>query len=218
MSESFEIKDCEIIAIATGERAQNLRELRDRLLTIEPGCIYYHIWCTTLRPRFDNPEYPNDFAAWAWYDLRDQRLAEMLGVLNPSDFKDMEDLRRELVEVVEERLDEEGFLPWAMAQKSFFFVRSKLVVFNTDIKIDSPERIAEHVAAMSNGSIFYHFIDARRRNPSSADDFSLWIRDAGESYAELADEISQIDPYFNTLEELRRQLLSIFSHYQEITS
>ena len=33
----FEIKDCTLIALATGVRAQNLRELRDKIEIIEQG-------------------------------------------------------------------------------------------------------------------------------------------------------------------------------------
>jgi len=62
MIDPFAVKDCALIAIATGERAHNLRELRDRLETTRPGCIYHHFWGGLLRPSFDDPEYQNDFA------------------------------------------------------------------------------------------------------------------------------------------------------------
>jgi hypothetical protein len=42
----FAIKDCALTTIATGRRAQTLRELRD----IHPDCIYHHFWETVLRP------------------------------------------------------------------------------------------------------------------------------------------------------------------------
>ena len=60
-SEPFVIKDCALVQIAAGVRAQNVRELRDRLLTVHPGCIDYHFWGGLLRPSFDDPEYANDF-------------------------------------------------------------------------------------------------------------------------------------------------------------
>ncbi|MBN2762670.1 MAG: hypothetical protein JXR41_06240, partial [Bacteroidales bacterium] len=63
--------DCALIAIATGEKAQNLRELGDKLRHIHPGCIHYHFWGNLLRPQFDDPEYQNDFAVWASHSLHD---------------------------------------------------------------------------------------------------------------------------------------------------
>ena len=60
----FAIKDCALAHIATGRRAQTLRELRDILRDVHPGCIYHHFWGTLLRPQFSDREYNNDFAAW----------------------------------------------------------------------------------------------------------------------------------------------------------
>ena len=55
----FEIKDCALIALATGKRAQSIRELKDHLSTISEDSIFYHFWGGLLRPRFDNPDYHN---------------------------------------------------------------------------------------------------------------------------------------------------------------
>jgi len=66
----FAVKDCALAAISTGQRAQNLKELRERLIGIHPGAVYYHFWGGALRPRFDDPEYNNDFASWARHALQ----------------------------------------------------------------------------------------------------------------------------------------------------
>ena len=63
-NQSFRIQDCALIAIATGEKAQNLRELRDRLKYIPPSSLYYHFWGGLLHHHFDDPEFQNDFARW----------------------------------------------------------------------------------------------------------------------------------------------------------
>ena len=67
----FAIKDCALIAIATGERALTLKELHDTLLEIDHGSIYYHMWGGLLEPRFEEREFNNDFAAWARHGLHD---------------------------------------------------------------------------------------------------------------------------------------------------
>ncbi len=142
MAEPFAVKDCALISIGTGERAQNLRELRDRILTTQPGSIYHHFWGGLLRPSFDDPEYQNDFAAWAGRGLHDTRLAERLSLIDPSEFQDLEALRRELVEVVEERLEETEMVPWAKSDHQFYFVRSQIVVFDMSIRITNVEEWA----------------------------------------------------------------------------
>ena len=99
--EPFNIKDCALLVISTGKSAQNLRELRDNLIIIDPGSIYYHFWGTLLRPRFDDPEYNNDFASWIRHNLHDAILAERLGVVDPSEFNEIDDLRHELIDLIE---------------------------------------------------------------------------------------------------------------------
>ena len=74
---AFAIKDCALVAIATGRRARNLLELRDELRTIDPASVYFHFWGGLLRPTFDDPRFHNGFAIWADHALHDTALAGM---------------------------------------------------------------------------------------------------------------------------------------------
>lgn len=210
----FIVKDCTLAALATGRRAQNLRELRDHLQVVHPGSIYYHFWGGLLRPNFDDPEYNNDFASWARHALHDTRLAEQLGVIDPADFPDMEGLRQELIEIIEQRLDETEFLTWAHRDQQFHFVRSQIVVFDTGRRLTTPRELAAVVPSLSLGSIYYHVIDARWREPQWVDDFRAWLGRFDERYAELCRQLSEIDPYFVTLAELRTQLTDLFAAWR----
>ena len=211
MVEPFSVRDCALIAIATGQYAFTLAELRDRLEIIPPSCIYYHFWGGLLRPKFDNPEYQNDFAIWVYQGIRDKPLAERMALIDPSKYHDIEDLRGELIDILEERIDESELLPWIKASQRFYFVRSQTVVFDTRMRLDTPERLGGHIPHMSLGSVFYHFIDARRRPPWGRDDFTHWVTGFGDDYAELAEQISRIDPYFTSLVELRDELSRVFT-------
>jgi hypothetical protein len=213
--QQFVVQDCALAAIATGRRAQNLRELRETLLTVHPDSIYYHFWGGLLRPRFDDPEYHNDFAIWSRYGLHDAVLAERLGIIDPTDFADLESLRQELVEVIEERLDESDWVPWAMADTQFYFVRSQIVVFDTHSRLQRPEQLAQAVPRMSVGSIFLHFVDARRRTEEAVDDFRAWLEGCFEGYEDLCSSLSKLDPFFSGLTELRKQLTNMFRSYFE---
>ena len=93
----------------------------------------------------------------------------------------------------------------------FHFVRSQMVVFDTRGTIAEPEELVEAVPNMSVGSIFYHFIDARRRSPEMMDDFSTWLRAGGED--DLCAQVAAVDPYFGSLVELRTQLADLFAKY-----
>ncbi len=205
--------DCALTSIATGKKAQNLRELRDRLLTVHPGSIYYHFWGGLMRPSFVEPEYNNDFASWAYHGLHDRILAERLAVIDPTDFENLETLRQELIEVIEERLDEVEIVPWSRSDQQFHFIRSQIVVIDTHHTIREPIELVSIIPNLPVSSIFYHFIDARRRTEGNTDDFRAWLAGFKDDYSELAAGLAEIDPYFSSLTELRDQLAHEFSHY-----
>ena len=209
----FAVRDCALAAIATGERAYNLRGLGDKVRTIDPGSIYYHFWGGLLRPRFDDPEYHNDFAIWARYGLRDSLLAERLGIIDPTEFTGLNALRERIAEVMEERLDETEVVPSAARDNPFYFVRSQIVVFDTQRRIQRPEELVSVVPEMSVGSIFYHFIDARRRTQSREDDFRVWLCTSFEGYEALCDILRKVHPFFSGLTELRQRLADVFRTY-----
>ena len=213
--EPFAVRDCALIAIATGKRAQNLRELRELLRDIDLNCIYYHFWGGLLRPRFDNPEYHNDFAIWIAHGLHNKILAERLAVIDPVVYESLEDLRGELIDIIEESLDETEYPLWAKRDDQFEFIRSQMVVFHANVLVKHPAEFIELLPRMSPGSIFFHFIDGRRRNTNGMDDFSNWLLDFGAEYQGLIECIQRIDPYFSSLSELRRQLAKIFAGYFE---
>ncbi len=213
MSEAFEVKDCALIAISTGEYAQTLREMRDKVQSAPSSAIYYHFWGGLLRPTFDDPEFQHDFAIWASHSLHDKTLAERLALIDPSDFVDLEDLRREVVETIEIRLDESERLSLITADHRFYFVRSQIIVIDTQRTVKTPKELARIVPGLSAGSIFYHYIDARRRPPYNKDDFSTWISSFGPDFQELVEHISEVDPYFTNLVELREELTGVFAKF-----
>lgn len=217
MGLDFNIKDCALIAIATGEKAQNLRELNNSLKIVPAGCLYFHFWGGLLRPDYDDPEFQNDFAIWASRHLRNPKLAEQLSLIDPSAYKDIEELRKEVIEIIEQRLYESEHVPWVRTGQEFHFIRSQIVIFDTGVWIKQPEEFIEEIPNMSVGSIFYHFIDSRRRTAESKNDFSIWLTaEFGDEYAKLAYQLDNIDPYFNTLTELREKINEAFRKYIDI--
>lgn len=212
--EPFAIKDSALAAIATGVRVQNLKELRTELETIHAACIYFHFWGSRLRPSYDSPLYTNDFALWARHGLHDHVLSERLSVIDPTDYADLEELRQELIEVLEERMEESEHVPWSKTDRQFHFIRSQLVVFDTHRSIAHPRDLAHAVRTMSIGSIYYHFISARRRPPVGLDDFQAWLRGFGDMTADACAAIARIDPFFRSLTELRTLLSDLLASRQ----
>ena len=209
----FAIKDCALAAIATGCRAQNLKELRDELESIDLDSVYYHFWGGLLRPQFDDPRFNNDFARWVHSSLHNTALAERLSVVDPTDFDDLDGLRQELIEVLEEELDQSEVLPWTSQENQFHFIRSQIVVFDTHSVVETPAELPGAIASMSTSSVFYHFVDARRRTPDGVDDFRSWLTDLPGDYTELALRCGGIDPFYQTLSELKAELVTLFTQH-----
>lgn len=207
----FQVKDCALITLSTGLTAQTLREFRECIANAPSSSIYHHFWGRFLQPRFDEPEYNNDFAAWMYHGLHEKALAERLSVIDPTEFSEIEDLRAEIIERVEEYLDSSDWVPWSRTDEQFHFVRSQVVVMDTSIVLDRPYQLKDIIPEMSLGSIFYHFIEARRRTPERCDDFSVWLKCFGDSYETLIHAIRSIDPYFSSLKEIRRALADQFA-------
>ena len=211
----FAVKDCALITIATGIRVQNLKEFAVALKEVPLGSIYHHFWGRLLRALFDEPEYNNDFASWASRGLHDKPLAEQLSMVIPTDYKDLECLRQEMVEVVEQRLDESEYVPWAKADQQFHFLKSQIVVFDTGIRYDNPAELVPQIKKLSTGSIYYHFIDARNRTEERYDDFTSWLKGFGNEFDELGQNLCTADPYFSSLKEIRLIVSNIFQKFFE---
>ena len=211
--EPFLIKDCALLTIATGKTARNLKEMADHLHTIHRGSIYHHFWDVLLRPAFVEPEYKNDFAEWAHGALQDDILAERLSIIDPATFEDLESLRQGLLEIMEQRLDEIETLVWTKPDLQFHFVRSQIIVFDTRKTIEAPEHLVDAIPLMTKESVFYHFIDARRRSPEKMDDFRSWLKMCGVDCEGLFNQLAEVDPYFGSLVELRAELSNLFADY-----
>lgn len=209
----FLVKSCALAAIATGEHAISLIGLRDKVATIEPDSIYYHFWGGRLFSQFTHPAYHNDFAMWAHQGLNDEILAERLGIIDPTEYESLEDLRESILERIEERLDEYAMIPLAKKEDLFHFIRSVIMVFNTPHVISHPDEIPKIITTLSSRSFFYHFIDARSRTKEKCDDFTAWLSTYGKEYSTLIDKIGAIDPYFLSLSSLREELIGVVQKF-----
>jgi len=203
----FEVKDCALLMRMSGlPPAMNLRELRDRIATCTENVMYHHFCETTLRPTFDDPDYRNDFAVWSKLYLGDRALAERLGILDPYSFAGMEELRAVVLEIIDDRLGELTVIPWVRPGDEFLFKQSTTVVFDTGERIQDPKDLHDAIRRMTNGSVYYHFLEALRRPPAGKDDFSAWLQDGGEEFESYLQILGSIDIQFHSLAHLREDL------------
>jgi|688.fasta_scaffold267602_2 hypothetical protein len=202
----FIVKTCALAALATGERANTLLELRDKIASVDEACIYYHFWGGRMNPQFVHLQHHNDFASWVFNRLHDHVLAEKLSIIDPTEFETLESLRQELLEKIEKRLDENEIVLWTKREDRFNFISSTIIVFDSDFIIEQPEDFPRMIEKLPPSSIYYHFIDARGRTEERKDDFSNWLKSFGSAYDPLIENIQSIDPYFLSLTQLKEEL------------
>jgi Family of unknown function (DUF5752) len=204
--EPFSFRDCALTTLSLGRSALNLRELREGVAEVSAESISHHFFESLMRPVFDDPEYRNDFALWARRQLHDNPLAERLGIIDPVEHEDLESLRRLVLEVIEDRLDEAAVTPTAAPGHEFYFLRSQKVVLDMGLQAQTPADLAVEVPRLPTGSIYFHFVDGRRRPPRGVDDFSRWIQGWGPGYEACLERMSSIDFQLWSLTELRAHI------------
>lgn len=212
----FVIRDCTLITLATGVRAYTLGELMAGVRTVPADSIYYHFWGTLLQGSFEEREYNNDLANWVRHSLHFHPLAEQLAVLDPSDYADLEALRAELFDLMDASLYGSERLTWVRSADPFEFLRHQIVVFDTGRRIETVADMARAIPNLSESSVFYHFVEARRRQPDARDDFRAWLDDVPGDHDALCQQLASIDPYFGHLHEVRTAIAEAFAAQAEV--
>jgi hypothetical protein len=206
MSSFFEFKQCVTIIKSTGKKARNLREFRDALAVVGAGSVFHHTYQYLLKGH--SLQYTNDFSQWAGEGLEESALAEQLSNIDPYDFGDSEALRKELLRVVDGYL--EGFPEPrdAMPGDEFFFNETITLVFQAGVRVRNLAEFLMAIKYVDASSLYYHFLDARRRFEGKSNDFSQWF-DEKLGKKDLAEELRFIDPFMHNLEGIRERIAAV---------
>jgi hypothetical protein len=202
MSANFEFKQCITMLKATGKKARNLRELRNALETVSKTSVFHHTYQYFLKGHI--LEYTNDFAQWAGEGLEERALAEHFSNIDPYDFTDIEELRKELLRQVDEYLLQFPEPRDALSGDEFFFNETVTIVFPSGVRARNLAEFLMAIKYVEGSALYYHFFDARQRLGRS-DDFSAWFEEAlGKS--ELAARVRSIDPFMHSLDGIRERI------------
>jgi hypothetical protein len=196
----------------TGVKASNLAELLADLKEAPGSSIFYHTHQRFLSHHFQKPFVYNDFAVWASAAVQTEELAEKLGILDLRRFTSIRQLRETIVAIVEEHLRHaNGQLRPCLPGHEFHFCKSKSFIMPTGIVADNPSDMAKKLTAITNVSLYFHFVEARLRMERATNDFSQWFKAWGAQA--LAEEIDSIDPYALTLDELKTTIVSLIGQH-----
>jgi len=189
-------------------RADDERELLERLEEIPAGSVFYHTHGYFLRHRPVTTAYGNDFAAWVATHVRDQVLAERLAVVNPFEFRTLEDLREELVSIISDHVLHLSTVPRVEFGDPFFFQQSHIVEVELGTPAHSLAEFRTGLAEVDSSAIYYHMVEARARLGRRSGDFAEWTR-SSLGLPDLAERIERIDTYMTSLERVRARVLSL---------
>ncbi|MGC9119080.1 MAG: DUF5752 family protein [Thermoproteus sp.] len=199
----FVFKSAYYLSLYTKVRARNLRELVDGIKKADAGALFHHVFHTVFAKHRLHPYYTNDFAAWVGEELNDEDLAIELSSISGAEPATVEDIRKELLAVLEPRADERP------ARREFVFVSMVPIVYETGLKARTLAEFLDAVGAAPAESVAYHFVTRRVLDGTGRNDFSTWL-EAEFGLSEAAAALSRIDPLiFNNEEELKSEVIRV---------
>lgn len=204
----FEFVECMELKQILGLRAGDEKQLADLLQEAPLDSVYYHTHGVFLRHKAIGGVYPNDFASWAAVQVRDQALGERLAVLDPFDYVSLEDLRGEILSVIDDHLSRLNFVPRVVHGDAFDFIQSRITQVPTGHKATSLRALRDLLSEVDVSAIYFHFIEARVRLRNGRSDFAVWL-DETLGLQPLAAQIDAINPYGESLERLRSEILTL---------
>ncbi len=191
-----------------GRRAHDERELIELLEQVPTGSVFYHTFGFFLRHRFFVSPYGNDLATWAGVQVRDRLLAERLAVVDPFEFADLEQLREELISIIDDHLSRLPIVPRVDYGEPFYFLQSHIVAMPTAHEARTLPEFRNCLAEVDASAVYCHMVEARARRGRPSDDFAEWLKDA-LGRADLAQQVERIDLYLSSLERVRARVLSL---------
>ena len=187
------------------ERAWTLEELAAGLRTCSNASLLHHTFQSLERHHYTR--FSSDFAQWTLAACNEPRLAERLAALDVREFVSFDDLRQALVTAVQTHLDATPGAARRHVHEPFFFCEHTTLEVPLGTQAYTLRELAEGIRLLDLQTIHHHFINSRVRLQLKTNDFSQWIRQS-LGLTGVAQRLDRIDIYVNTLEDLRREILS----------
>lgn len=205
---AFNFKGCIEIKELLGKKAGDELELLELIEEAPVDSIYYHMHSYFLRHRYIAGPYSNDFANWTAVQVRDRVLGEKLASVTPERFKSLEDIRMELIRIIDDHLSTIHAIPFVVHGEPFYFMKSIIIEVPTDVSVSSFQEFKGALKQIDISAIYNHIFEARLRVRKGRSDFSIWLEET-PGKQELAKNFEAVDSYMYSLEGLRNKLLEL---------
>ncbi|MEW6248740.1 MAG: DUF5752 family protein [Nitrospirota bacterium] len=202
----FKFIGCSELQELLGKKADDEKELAELLEEVPVDSVYFHTHSYFLRHSAIAGAYANDFAHWVVTQVRDRVLGERLAVLDPFDFPSLEELREEIISIIDDHLSRTSVVPRVIFGEPFHFNQSRIIEVPTGLQARTLSEFRNALAEVDASAIYYHMFEARIRLHREESDFSIWVRQV-LGFPDLAAKLRAINPYLGSLERLRSGLL-----------
>jgi hypothetical protein len=201
------------LVVLTGRRASNLEELLCHLRQVSGSCVFYHTHVAYLTQHFERPRFYNEFANWVSHALQEERLAERLAAIDLLALTSIRDLREAITGTIQKHIDADSKTGRQCPPgDEFHFCEAKSFIMPTGQMAHDITQFFQTIGQVSNTCLHFHFFEARLRLERPTNDFSLWLRDQGET--RLARRIDRLNPYAMTLDELKHEIVKVGRRYR----
>ena len=153
-------------------------------------------------------EYTNDFAHWAGESLEERALSEHLSNIDPYEFRDINELRHKLLDVIDGYLEKFPEPREVIEGDEFYFHETITLIFPAGVRARNLAEFLMALKYVDTSCIYYHFYEARVRLGEGTDDFSRWV-EFSLGKKELADKIRCIDLFMHTIEGVRARIADL---------
>lgn len=203
----FAFIGCSELQESIAHQADDEKALAELIEEVPLDSIHFHTHSYFLRHGLIEGAYPNDFAQWVVMQIGDHVLGERLAILDPFDYPDLENLREELISIIDDHLSRSPIIPRVVFGQPFHFKRSRILEVPIGLAARTLQEFRDIVTDIDVSSIYYHMFEAHFRLRRAENDFSAWLR-TSLRLTNLADRIRAINPYQGSLERLRSKLIS----------
>ena len=204
----FRFYECFALTTLTGRRAANIVEFVEILKSASPEAIFHHMHQYFLKPHAVLPEFPNDFAVWVSESLSEPLLAEALANINPFEFSNIEDLRAEILRIIDNYIRSYPSPRPVLPGREFMFNEGITIVIPTEIEAVQIHDFVQKLKTVDYSSIYFHFYESRLRLGRPTDDFSEFLATSLDRPG-VAARIKSLDPYMYSTEVLRDKIVKL---------
>ena len=122
--------------------------------------------------------------------------------------KTIDDVRTEILDIIDDHLSEIETMPSVVYGDPFYFMESQIIEVPLNVKVKDLAGFMKALENIHASAVYNHIFEARFRVKKGKSDFAIWF-DEVLGLHQLAGKIENLDCYMYSLEGLRERIISL---------